>query len=274
VTSEPSVPGPQATLHGSDASGEGAVVARGLRRSFGGVRAVDGIDLTVPAGSFFGLLGPNGAGKTTTLRMLTALLRPDAGDVWIESIHVWTNPDAAKAIIGALHEEPRLFDRLSGAELLEYHGLLRGLAPTEVRQRADDLLDVLDLRAAASELVVDYSHGMRKKIALAVALLHNPKVLFLDEPFEAIDPVSARTIRSVLQRYTSAGSTIVFSSHVLDVVERICDHVAIVHHGRIVVAGPIDEVRAGGSLEDVFVEVVGARDATGEELAWLGTSSD
>ncbi|MFL6250837.1 MAG: ATP-binding cassette domain-containing protein, partial [Actinomycetes bacterium] len=182
-------------------------------------------------------------------------------------------PVAAKRRIGVLPEDLRLFDRLTGAELLTYNGLLRGMAPEVVEARARELLDLLGLADAAGTLVVDYSHGMRKKIALAAALLHAPRVLFLDEPFEAIDPVSARTIRGLLERYTAGGATVVFSSHVMELVERLCDRVGIMHLGRLIAEGPTDQVRAGRSLEDAFVELVGASHAGAEELGWLGTWS-
>ena len=180
-----------------------------LVKNFGRTRALDGLDLTVRTGEVHGFLGPNGAGKTTTLGMVTGLLRPDAGLVLIDGVEVWRDPVAAKRRIGVLPEDLRLFDRLTGAELLTYNGLLRGMAPEVVEVRARELLDVLGLADAAGTLVVDYSHGMRKKIALAAALLHAPRVLFLDEPFEAIDPVSARTIRGLLERYTAGGATVV-----------------------------------------------------------------
>jgi ABC-2 type transport system ATP-binding protein len=250
-----------------------AVVLRGLAKRFGAKLAVDGLSLDVPRGSFFGLVGPNGAGKTTTLRMTTGLLRPDAGQVWVEGIDVWSDPTTAKARMGVLPEDLRLFERLTGAELLTYHGLLRRMAPAEISARAPELLSVLGLADAASTLVVDYSHGMRKKIALAAALLHNPRVLFLDEPFEAIDPVSARTIKGVLERYTGGGATVVFSSHVMELVESLCDRVAVVAGGRVVAAGTIDEVRHGGSLEDAFVHLVGAGEVATGGLGWLGSSS-
>jgi ABC-2 type transport system ATP-binding protein len=197
-------------------SSDGALAAlsvRGLRKAYGPKLAVDGIDLDIPPGCFFGLVGPNGAGKTTTLSMVTGLLRPDAGTVAIGGHDVWRDPAAAKRRIGVLPEDLRLFDRLSGAELLTYNGLLRSMPAATVADRSGELLDVLDLTGAAGTLVVDYSHGMRKKIALAAALLHNPRVLFLDEPFEAIDPVSARTIRSLLERYTVGGPSVEYSTH-------------------------------------------------------------
>jgi ABC-2 type transport system ATP-binding protein len=249
-----------------------ALSVRDLRKAFGPKVAVAGIDLDIPHGCFFGLVGPNGAGKTTTLSMVTGLLRPDAGSVAIDGTDVWRSPPDAKRRIGVLPEDLRLFDRLSGQELLTYNGLLRGMPAATVAERSRELLDVLDLRGAAGTLVVDYSHGMRKKIALAAALLHNPRVLFLDEPFEAIDPVSARTIRALLERYTAGGATVVFSSHVMELVERLCDRVGVMHQGRLIAEGPIDVVRAGRSLEDAFVELVGAGAAGAKELGWLGSS--
>ncbi|MER7333434.1 MULTISPECIES: ABC transporter ATP-binding protein [unclassified Micromonospora] len=246
-----------------------ALSLRGLAKQFDGKVAVAGVDLDVPAGSFYGLLGPNGAGKTTTLSMAVGLLRPDAGGAWVLGHDVWTDPVAAKQLLGVMPDGVRLFDRLSGAELLAYHGLLRGMDPTVVDQRAAELLDVLALGDAGRTLVVDYSAGMKKKIGLACALLHGPRLLVLDEPFEAVDPVSAALIRDILHRYVAGGGTVVFSSHVMEVVERLCSHVAILAAGTIKRVGAIDEVRGGRSLEQVFVEVVGGRTATGEELAWL-----
>ena len=249
------------------------MVLRGLVKRFGAKVAVAGLSLDVPRGSFFGVVGPNGAGKTTTLRMATGLLRPDAGQVWVEGIDVWADPTAAKARIGVLPEDLRLFERLTGLELLTYHGLLRNMSPHDISARAGELINVLGLADAASTLVVDYSHGMRKKIALAAALLHNPRLLVLDEPFEAIDPVSARTIKGVLERYTAGGATVVFSSHVMELVENLCDRVAVVAGGQVVAAGTLEEVRRGRSLEDAFVHLVGADDLGRNGLGWLGSSS-
>ena len=251
-----------------------AVALRGLQKWFGSVAAVAGLDLDVPAGSFFGLVGPNGAGKTTTLRMATGLLRPDSGSAHVEGVDVWADPVRARRRIGVLPEDLELFDRLTGRQLLTYTGLLRGMAPAVVAERTDELLTVLGLQAAGGTLVVDYSHGMRKKVALAAALLHGPRILFLDEPFEAIDPMSARTLRGVLERHTGQGGTVVFSSHVMELVERLCDRVAVVDRGRLVASGPLDEVRGSGSLEDAFVRLVGGGERTQEGLGWLGSSSD
>ena len=249
--------------------GHPALALRGLVKHFGSKTAVAGIDLDVPTGSFYGLLGPNGAGKTTTLSMAVGLLRPDAGSAWVLGHDVWADPRQAKRLLGVMPDGVRLFDRLTGAELLAYHGLLRGMDPAVVDQRARELLDVLALTDAGRTLVVDYSAGMKKKISLACALLHGPRLLVLDEPFEAVDPVSASLIRDILTRYVAGGGTVIFSSHVLEVVERLCSHVAIVAEGTIKRAGTLAEVRGDRSLEDVFVEVVGGRRATGEELAWL-----
>ena len=250
-------------------SPEPALALRGLVKRFDDKLAVAGIDLDVPAGSFFGLLGPNGAGKTTTLSMAVGLLRPDHGRARILGHDVWADPGAAKARIGVLPDGVRLFDRLTGTELLAYHGLLRGMDAEVVDQRAAELLDVLALGADNRTLVVDYSAGMKKKIGLACAMLHAPRLLVLDEPFEAVDPVSAALIRDILQRYVTGGGTVVFSSHVMAVVERLCSHVAILADGVIRLSGTLAGVRGERSLEDVFVEVVGGRTATGSELAWL-----
>ena len=246
-----------------------ALALRGLFKAFDGKIAVNHIDLDVPTGSFYGLLGPNGAGKTTTLSMAVGLLRPGGGHAYVLDHDVWADPVAAKRLLGALPEAARMFDRLSGGELLAYTGLLRGMAPDVVDARARELLDVFGLADAGRTLVVDYSAGMKKKIGLACALLHAPRLLVLDEPFEAVDPVSAALIRDILHRYVAGGGPVIFSSHVMKVVERLCSHIAIMAAGEIKVVGPIDDVRAGRDLEDVFVDVVGGRVATGAELSWL-----
>ncbi len=250
-----------------------AIEARGLTKAFGPKTAVDNLDLTIPRGSWFGLVGPNGAGKTTTIKMIVGLLRPDAGMVRVDGIDVWPDPLEAKHRLGVLPDDLRLFERLNARELLVYIGLLRGLDRDEIESRADQLLDVLGLSSSAYDLVADYSTGMRKKIALAAALLHAPSVLLLDEPFESVDPVSSRVIVDVLQQYRSSGGTVIFSSHVMDTVERLCDEVAIVSEGRVVRAGVIAELvrRDQRRLEDIFIEAVGASatDAS-EALGWFG----
>ncbi len=252
---------------------ESAVSVHGLRKSFGAKDAVAGIDLEIAAGSLAGLVGPNGAGKTTSLSMMTGLLRPDTGQVLINGLDVWADPCAAKAIIGVVPAEARLFERLSGREMLEYAGRLRGLPAAEARSRAAQLLDVLDLTTDASRLVADYSTGMRKKATLGCALIHNPSVLFLDEPLEGVDPVSADAIRRLLTRYAGSGSTVLFSSHVMELVEQVCDHVSIISNGRIVATGTIAQVRGGKTLQQAFIDLVGPRPGDEEGLSWLGSSS-
>ncbi len=250
-----------------------AISVHGLRKRFGDKEAVAGIDLDIAAGSLAGLVGPNGAGKTTSLSMMTGLLRPDDGRVEVNGLNVWTDPPAAKAVMGVVPAEVRLFERLSGAELLEYAGRLRGLPTDEARSRAVQLLDVLDLSGDANRLVADYSTGMRKKAALGCALIHNPPVLFLDEPLEGVDPVSADVIRRLLTRFVGSGSTVLFSSHVMELVEQVCDHVSIIDKGKIVATGTTDEVRGGKSLQRAFIDLVGPRATDEEVLSWLGSSS-
>jgi ABC-2 type transport system ATP-binding protein len=252
---------------------EVAIEVRGLRKSFGAKEAVGGIDLDIAAGSLAGLVGPNGAGKTTSLSMMTGLLRPDAGRILINGLDVWADPVAAKAIIGVVTAEARLFERLSGEEMLEYAGRLHGLAAAEARTRVAQLLDVLDLAADAKRLVADYSTGMRKKTALGCALIHNPSVLFLDEPLEGVDPISADVIRRLLTRLAGSGSTVLFSSHVMELVEQVCDHVSIIDKGRVVATGTTDQVRGGKTLQQAFIDLVGPRTTDEEGLTWLGSSS-
>ena len=250
-----------------------ALEVRGLWKKFGDKIAVAGIDLVVPAGSFYGLVGPNGAGKTTTLSMATGLLRPDYGQVLVQGRDLWGDPIGVKALLGVLPDGVKLFDRLTGAQLITYAGLLRGMDRETVAARTADLLVTLDLAADADTLVVDYSAGMTKKVALACAIVHAPRLLVLDEPFEAVDPISAANIREILTAYARSGGTVIVSSHVMDLVQRTCDHVAVIAAGHVLAAGTVDEVRAGESLEDRFVELVGGR-SSGEGLAWLRTSSD
>lgn len=247
-----------------------ALSIRGLAKRFGHKIAVDGISLDVPAGSFFGIVGPNGAGKTTTLSMATGLLRPDFGTAVVHGVDVWTRPLEAKKLMGILPDGVRLFDRLTGQQLITYAGLLRGMEKDVVSARVGELLAALDLAEDAGKLVVDYSAGMTKKIALASALIHAPRLLVLDEPFEAVDPVSASNIRSILDNYVASGGTVIISSHVMDLVQRMCDHVAVVAAGRLLAAGTVEEVRGSSSLEERFVQLVGGRNHT-EGLEWLRT---
>jgi ABC-2 type transport system ATP-binding protein len=242
-----------------------------LFKRFGQTIAVDHVDLAVPAGSFFGLVGPNGAGKTTSLSMAVGLLRPDGGIATILGADVWADPVRAKSLTGVLPDGMSLPERLTGAELLTYTGLLRGLPKQTVAQRADELLAVLELDDARNRLVIDYSAGMRKKIGLATALLHAPKLLVLDEPFEAVDPVSAATIRTILQRFVTSGGAVVLSSHVMALVEQLCTHVAVITRGRVVASGPVAEVRGDTSLEEAFVHIVGGRTGGSEGLSWLAS---
>lgn len=245
----------------------------GLCKAFGQKVAVNALSLDVPTGSIYGMVGPNGAGKTTTLSMATGLLVPDAGRAVVHGFDVWDQQAAAKAQLGVLPDGLRTFDRLTGMELITYAGLLRGLGRDVVIPRATQLLDVLDLDGAGRALVADYSAGMRKKINLACALIHSPGVLVLDEPFEGVDPVSARTIQAILADFAADGGTVIISSHVMATVQRFCTHVAIVVAGRVAAAGTTAQVAAGMDLEDRFTQLVGARETRGD-LSWLRPSSD
>jgi ABC-2 type transport system ATP-binding protein len=251
--------------------GTDALVLRGLVKRFGDKVAVDRLDLTVPTGSFYGLVGPNGAGKTTTLSMATGLLRPDAGTAVLHDVDVWQQPVTAKSMIGNLADGVRLFDRLTGEQLITYTGMMFGLPRDEITRRAADLIALMDLGEAAGTAVVDYSAGMTKKVALACALVHAPRVLVLDEPFESVDPVSAANIEDVLRGYVGSGGTVIVSSHSMDLVQRMCDHVAVIAQGRVLAAGTVDEVRGDQSLQDRFVDLVGGRHRS-EGPEWLRLS--
>lgn len=252
--------------------GDVVLAVEGLSKSFEGSVAVADVELHVRAGSIFGIVGPNGAGKTTTLSMVTGLLRPDRGTVHVHGADVWKNPSVAKRNMGVLPDRLRLFDRLTGAQLLFYAGSLRGLDRATVKARSADLAAAFGLEDAVSRLVTDYSAGMTKKIALASAMIHSPRVLILDEPFEAVDPVSAANVIEILQKYAAAGGTVVMSSHSMDMIQRICDSVSIIVHGRVLASGTMDEVRAGGTLEDRFVDLAGGRKAA-EGMEWLHSFS-
>ncbi|MEG8105675.1 MULTISPECIES: ABC transporter ATP-binding protein [Actinomyces] len=249
-----------------------ALQMMGLIKAFDRKVAVDRLSLDIPVSSFYGIVGPNGAGKTTSLSMATGLLRPDAGRVLVHGVDVWAQPQRAKTLLGVLPDGLRTFDRLNGLELVTYSGLLRGLDRDVVVPRATELVKVLGLWDAGTTLVADYSAGMRKKIHLACAMVHSPSILVLDEPFEAVDPISAQTIQAILRDYAAGGGTVVISSHVMATVQRLCDHVAIINAGRVVAAGTTEQVAAGGDLERRFTELVGGQVRT-EGLSWLRPSS-
>lgn len=255
------------------ASAAHAVVLRGLVKDFGDQRAVDGIDLTVPAGSFYGIVGPNGAGKTTTLSILAGLLRATSGQVVVCGIDQATDPLSTKRVMGVLPDRLRTFDRLTGRQLLHYYGLLRGLTAEVIEKRTADLARAFDLADALNRVVSDYSAGMTKKIMLAGAMIHSPRVLVLDEPFEAVDPVSSAVILDILRAYVAHGGTVILSSHGMDLVERVCSRVAIIVGGEVLAEGTIDEVRAGQTLESRFVELSGGVGEV-EGLEWLHAFSD
>ncbi|WP_254783023.1 ABC transporter ATP-binding protein [Curtobacterium sp. MCBA15_009] len=246
--------------------------ASGLVKRYGQTLAADEVDLEIRQGSIFGVVGPNGAGKTTTLSMVTGLLRPDAGSVTVLDHDVWADPTAAKRSLGVLPDRLRLFDRLTGAQLLYYSATLRGLDGATARARSADLADAFGLGDALGRQVADYSVGMAKKIALAATLIHSPRVLVLDEPFESVDPVSAATITDILRRYTRGGGTVVLSSHSMELVQRTCDSVAIIVGGRVLASGTMAQVRGRKSLEDKFVELAGGR-VVAESMEWLHSFS-
>lgn len=254
-----------------------AVVTRGLTRSFGQKIAVNNMNLSVRTGEFFGFLGPNGAGKSTSIKMMVGLLRPSVGEVWVGGANVWREPLRARALMGALPEYLNLYERLSGREFITFAGHMYGVAQVDVAKRSEELLQVFDLAGDADKLIVDYSVGMRKKVALAAAIIHRPQVLFLDEPFEGIDPISSRVIRDILQDLTRHGTTIFFSSHIMEVVERLCTRVGIINQGVLVAEGTLQELRERASgedkdatLEDIFLNVVGVRNEN-HNLSWLET---
>jgi len=250
-----------------------AIETQGLRRTFGDLAAVDGIDLAVPKGAFYGFLGPNGAGKSTTIKCLTGLLRPSSGSMRILGLDPIADPVEVKRRVGVMPEDLALFERLTGAETLAFVGQVHGLSTSTITSRSGELLGIMELKAAADDLVADYSHGMRKKIALAAALLPAPKLLFLDEPFEGIDAVASRQIKDLLLAFVGRGGTVFLTSHILEIVERLSDHIGVIHRGRLVAQGSIAELRAGAgggkSLEEIFLDLVGAEAAVGTRLEWL-----
>ncbi|MFZ1049169.1 MAG: ABC transporter ATP-binding protein [Candidatus Sulfotelmatobacter sp.] len=269
------------------------ISTQGLTRRFGDFTAVDGIDLRVSRGQFFGFLGPNGAGKSTTIKMLTGLLAPTSGRIEILGLDLTAHPIEVKRKIGVVPEGMALFGRLTGSEFLNFAGRMYGLDRETAAKRTAELLDFMQLADQPKKLVTDYSHGMQKKLAMAAAVIHGPKVLFLDEPFEGVDAIAAGTLKAMLQGMIARGATIFLTSHVLEIVERLCSHVAIIHQGRLVAHGSLEELRAGvegqtptgsgdGSgdgtipsgekmtLEQIFLHTVGGSRRTDQELSWLG----
>jgi len=271
------------------------ISTQGLTRRFGELLAVDNIDLHVAPGQFFGFLGPNGAGKSTTIKMLTGLLAPSSGRIEILGLDLEKNSVEVKQQIGVVPEGMALFGRLTGSEFLNFAGRMYGLSRETAAQRTAELLDFMQLADQPKKLVTDYSHGMQKKLAMAAAVIHGPKVLFLDEPFEGVDAIAAGTLKAMLQGMIARGATIFLTSHVLEIVERLCSHVAIIHRGRLVAQGSLEELRAGveaqtpavsgasegsgdGStssgekmtLEQIFLRTVGGSRRAEQELSWLG----
>ncbi|MEO2133156.1 ABC transporter ATP-binding protein [Microbacterium sp.] len=250
-----------------------AVRLSGVTKTFGATVAVDAIDLRIPAGTFYGIVGPNGAGKTTTLSMIAGLLRPDSGEIRIAGVDLASAPRQAKQKMGILPDRLRTFDRLTGRQLLHYYGVLRGLRSAVVESRTVELARAFDLTDALSRPVSDYSAGMTKKIMLAGAMIHSPRVLVLDEPFESVDPVSSAVVLDILSAYVAHGGTVVLSSHGMELVERVCSGLAVIVGGRVLAEGTVDEVRGELTLEQRFIELSGGiSDAEG--LEWLHTFSD
>jgi len=266
-----------------------AIAAHALSRSFNGFTAVDRIDLSVEPGQFFGFLGPNGAGKSTTIKMLTGLLAPSGGTIQILGEDLTANPVAVKRHIGVVPEGMALFGKLTATEYLHFVGRMYGLDKQTTQQRTTELLEFMGLAGEQKKLIADYSHGMGKKLALAAAVIHSPKVLFLDEPFEGVDAIAAGTLKTMLQGMIARGATIFLTSHVLEIVERLCSHIAIIHKGHIVANGSLDELRAGIqarlapgidadpnarlTLEQIFLNIVGSESGMThpeQELSWLG----
>ena len=256
-----------------------AIATEKLTRRFGELIAVDGVDLEVESGQFFGFLGPNGAGKSTTIKMLTGLLVPTAGRMSLLGVDFASHPIEVKRQIGVVPEGMGLFERLTGPEYLEFVGRMYGLDRPTTRKRSEELLEFMQLSDRAKTLIADYSHGMQKKLALAAAVIHGPRILFLDEPFEGVDALAAGSLKALLARMTDRGVTIFLTTHVLEIVERLCSHVAIIKKGKLVAQGSIEQLREGlpgaegrtSTLEDIFLSVVGEGTDRPqiEELSWL-----
>lgn len=247
-----------------------AIAIHDLKKVYEGKAAVDGLSLTVPRGSFFGFLGPNGAGKSTTIRMLIGLIPPTSGTIELLGLRMPADETAIKQRIGLVPDDSLLFDRLTGLEFLEFVGRMYSLERPMARQRAAELLDLFELSDQGRKIIAEYSKGMRKRVAMAASLIHKPELFLMDEPFEGVDAVGARLMKDILLDQVRKGATIFLTSHVLEVVERLCDHAAIINDGRIVAEGSMAELRSGSeTLEDVFVRTVGA-DRAYERLEWLG----
>jgi ABC-2 type transport system ATP-binding protein len=254
-----------------------SIETRQLNRHFGEFHAVQNLNLQVPQGAFFGFLGPNGAGKSTTIKMLTGLLQPSSGEVRLLGYDIWKHPAKVKRLIGVVPEKLHLFERLTAFEYLEFVGAMYGLDAPMIKQRSQELLALMELDERRDLLIADYSHGMKKKLALAAALIHNPRVLFLDEPFEGVDAVSARILRELLLDLTARQVTIFLTSHILEIVEKLCDQLAIIHKGRLITAGPMQQILSRlandqplgtASLEDAFIQIIGSGRKT-QQLSWM-----
>lgn len=244
-----------------------------VTKAYGSVLAANEVSFEVREGSMTGVVGPNGAGKTTTLSMITGLNRPTSGRITVRNIDVWSDGQAAKRVIGTLPDRLRLFDRLTGAQLLHYAGVLQGLDRETVSFRARELAEALGLESALDRLVSDYSAGMQKKIMLACAMVHAPDVLVLDEPFETIDPVSAQNVTEILEKYVAGGGSVIMSSHSLELIQRVCDHVVVIVGGEVVAQGLVDEVREGQTLEERFSHLI-QENEKGKGLEWLHGHSE
>ena len=260
---------------------ENAVETFQLVKQFGEFVAVDHLNLQISRGSFFGFLGPNGAGKSTTIKMLTGLLAPTSGKLHVLDLDIATQPMEVKRRIGVVPEDLNLFERLTGAEMLSFTGRMYGLGKQEIAQRSKELLELMELQDEPRKLVVEYSHGMKKKLSLACALIHRPEILFLDEPFEGVDAIASRTLKDLLSRLTARGLTVFLTSHVLEIVERLCTDIAIISQGKLLASGSLNELRQGIrlegdgdgpiSLEEYFIHLVGGTRSGSEEdvLQWL-----
>lgn len=260
-------------LDDAEPSGTGlALELRGVVKTYRGEPAVAGIDLSVPAGSFYGLVGPNGAGKTTTLSMISGLLRADRGEIRVFGEDARADPRAAKRLMGVLPDRMRTFDRLSGRQLLHYVGSLRGLSGRVTRERADELAETFDLASALGRPVSDYSTGMTKKLMLACAMIHAPRLLVLDEPFESVDPISSQKLLDVLRTYVAGGGTVILSGHSMSLIERMCTRISVLVTGQVLAEGTVDEVRGEMTLEQRFIDLSGSG-VEGGGLEWLHTSS-